>query len=323
LYKREPVKQTGSFFNKKKTEYGKPIKQNFKDKKEKSIMKLVNGTVAMKEMAHEILAETIINNTTDMNGVRFACINIELIRICDEYQRPTNKAHVQELVPEFSMIYAGCLTVSYRDGWFYVIDGQHRYKAALAKGIKSLNCIIVTGLTLKQEAKMFRDLNVTSKTPTIYEIFYSNICNGDESDPDVKVDMQIKRICDDYNIEVKKFSRCSEGKKLRCLATARKIVGSTTYNGTDCFKWIIDLLNLSDWADDSSAYKDEIIATLRNFWVDNRNIDGIEKKVIKALNSTTPEKFIKKARGGKYVDYGKNVALGLYLRDLIQGKSEV
>ena len=280
-------------------------------------MKLTNNkTTENNVLSHEILAQTIINNTTEIEGMRLASIPVSLLRICDKYQRPVDNAHVNELATPFDRIYANCLITSYRDGYFWILDGQHRYKAALLSGIKSLACIIYTGLTSHKEAKIFKDLNVKQKKPDPYKIFKANVWNGDISDPEVAVDVVIKRICDKYNIEVKKVSRGTTGKALRCLSRARQIVGSTTYDGESCFEWIIDLLNVTDWADVSNVYIREIILMLKNFWLDNRGNAELEKILIATLNKTTPTTMITKAKHD-YPNYGIEPAMSLCLRDML------
>lgn len=280
-------------------------------------MKLTSiKTTENNALSNEILAQTIMNNTTEIDGMRLASIPVGLLRICDKYQRPVDNAHVNELATPFDRIYANCLITSYRDGYFWILDGQHRYKAAILSGIKSLACIVYTGLTSHKEAKIFKDLNVKQKKPDPYKIFKANVWNGDTSDPEVSIDVAIKRICDKYNIEVKKVSKGTTGKALRCLSRARQIVGSATYDGESCFEWIIDLLNVTDWADVSNTYIREIILMLKNFWLDNRNNAELEKKLIEVINKTTPTLMITKAKHD-YPKYGIEPAMSLCLRDML------
>lgn len=284
-------------------------------------MKLANNTIAMETLSHEVLADTIIRNTNEIDGVRLASIPTYLCRIDENYQRPIDNAHVNELANPFNRIYANCLTVSYRDGYFYIIDGQHRFAAAKMNGIKALTCIVLTGLTSKQEAKIFKDLNMKHNSPNPYQLFTTNVWNGDPSDKEVAVDMHIKRICDKHNIEVRKFSRCSTGKVLRCLSRARWIVESTSYNGIECFEWIMDLINSTNWADVSDAYTKEIITMLKNFWIDNRGDAKLEQKLIEVINNTTPKLMIAEAKH-VYSDYSTAVGLGLCLKDAIMGTNK-
>lgn len=275
----------------------------------------VNTMNTMETMANEVLAQTIMRNTTDIDGIRLGSIPVSLLRIDHKYQRPADSSHVNDITKKFNRKYLNCLTVSFRDNYFWIIDGQHRYSAAVNKGIECLTCIILTGLTSQEEAKMFKDLNVNHKALDPYKIFRANVWNGDVTDTDVAIDLEIKRICDKYNIEVKKFSRGSSGKTLRCLSRVRNIISSSSY-GSACFEWIIDLLNMTDWADVSNTYIREVVLMLKEYWIDNKE-NRNEKKLIEVLNSTTPTMMINKARHD-YPNYCIENAMGLCLRDMMQ-----
>lgn len=273
-----------------------------------------NNTVATND---SILAETILRNTTELDGLRLGSIPVQLLKIDHRYQRPVNSAHVNKISKEFNKKYLNCIIVSYRDGYFYILDGQHRYSAALIKGIKTLTCIILVDLSSQDEARIFKDLNTNHKALDPYKIFKANVWNGDASDPEVAIDLEIKRICDKHNIEIKKYRKGSKGKTLRCLSRVRWVVGSTSYDGVACFEWIIDLLNVTNWADVSNTYIREVILMLKDFWVDNRGNKELEKKLIEVINSTTPSEMINKARHD-YPKYGIEPAMTLCLRDMMQ-----
>ena len=97
---------------------------------------------------------------------------------------------------------------------------------------------------------------------------------------------------------------------------ARDIISSRSYDGLACFEWIIDLLNATDWADVSNTYIREVILMLRDFWIDNKGDAELEKKLIKAINTTTPTLMIARAKHN-YPNYGIEVAMGLCLRDML------
>ena len=209
------------------------------------------------------------------------------------------------------------LLVSFRDNKFYIIDGQHRYSVAKAKGIASLPCIILTDLTRNDEALKFagQQDNVNKLTP--YDTFKANIACGDESIADVRVDIVIKRICDKHNIIVKKYgNNMGDQKVLRCLTTARGIIQSSTYDGSACLEWIIDLINVTNWADISDSYRELIVRTLKTFWIDNNGNRELEQKLISVMNSTTPEMMINKSKHD-YPNCDRGSALNLCLRDMI------
>ena len=279
-------------------------------------IKTTTNTNTMK-MSHEVLAQTVMNNTTDLDGIRLGSVPVMLMKVDHRYQRPVDSVHVNKISKDFNKRYLNCIIVSYRDGYFWILDGQHRYNAAVIKGITNLTCIILTDLTSQEEAKMFKDLNINHKKPDPYKLFKANVWNGDKSDPEVVIDLEIKRICDKYNIEVKKVGYKTTGKNLRCLSRARTIVGSPSYDGIACFEWIIDLLNMTDWADVSNTYIREVILMLKDFWIDNNGNAELEKKLIKVLNSTTPSEMMNTAKHD-YPKHGIETAMSLCLRDMMQ-----
>ena len=280
-----------------------------------------------------MVAESIMGNSTELDGIRFVSVPLVLFEIDYEYQRPIDNTHVEELRP-FKRHYAGVLIASYRDGRFFIIDGQNRYHAAVLDGkVKTLNCLVYTGLTAKEEAKIFKDLNTKQKKPNPYSIFKSNIFSEDMSDPDVVVDMKILEICSKHDIEVKKFSRGSTGKVLRCLSRARTIIKARSYDGVACFKWIIDFINSTKWANVSTSYTREIILMLKDFWINNHVNAELEEKLRDVINGKpdvpmfeytkrpetgiSPDNMINGA-AYFYRDYGQ-AGMYLYLKDLMNG----
>ena len=74
------------------------------------------------------------------------------------YQRPVEMADVDSLIAKWKNHLITPIVVSFRDGNFYVVDGQHRI-AAMRKmaggGDVTVPCIIYTGLTYEQEAELY------------------------------------------------------------------------------------------------------------------------------------------------------------------------
>ena len=65
---------------------------------------------------------------TDANGLQYSVemidsSHLEVLR--DEYQKPLNKRRVAQIVADFDEKIANEPKVSYRDGRFFVFDGQH------------------------------------------------------------------------------------------------------------------------------------------------------------------------------------------------------
>lgn len=76
-------------------------------------------------------------------------------------QRALIPARVKALVAKWLLEDVGAITVSVRDSKFYVIDGQHRVRAALERGLGDTKvlCHVYRGLTIEEEARKFLALN--------------------------------------------------------------------------------------------------------------------------------------------------------------------
>ena len=86
------------------------------------------------------------------------------------YQRPVDEKEVNRLIREWDDRLLDPLVVSFRDGKFNVVDGQHRV-AAMRKmnGGKEVMvpCIIYSGLTYEQEADLCYKLDKAKKRLTL------------------------------------------------------------------------------------------------------------------------------------------------------------
>ena len=97
------------------------------------------------------------------------------------YQRQHIPARVKALKAKWKDDAVGAITVSVRtDGKAYVIDGQHRVRAAmeLGKGQQKALCHVYTCLTVEEEARKFLELNdVRAVSP--FDRYHAGIAAGD------------------------------------------------------------------------------------------------------------------------------------------------
>jgi len=94
--------------------------------------------------------------------------------IDSQYQRKINEKQVARMVGNWNWISCGVLEVTKRPGntLYFVIDGQHRLRAAsyLTK-VKELPCIVFELDTIKDEAISFLAANTERRMPTISDQF--------------------------------------------------------------------------------------------------------------------------------------------------------
>lgn len=275
-----------------------------------------NVVVSVQGNAKVVLAQTVINNTYTICGKRIASVPVELMELDDTYQRVLGKT-TKKLMAEWDNEKCDFLIVSYRNHKFYIIDGQHRYSVAKAKGIVSLPCIIFTGLTQKDEALKFAQQqdNVNKLTP--YDTFKANIACGDTSIKAIEIDMEIQRICDKYGILIKKDNTpIKDGDKfLRSLSTARRIVCRD--GGSERFELIIQAINKTNWAMHREAYRGRILAAINSYISDSQEpYNTTLDKLVNLMDVRTPEEII--AYGNyNYAEYPAYQQVIIAIKELI------
>ena len=107
---------------------------------------------------------------TDANGrnrvereARLKWVPIALMRVSPLSQRELNQARVDHIAATLDLEQLGTPTVNHRDGWYWVIDGQHRIEALkqIGYGDQQVQCWAYVGLTEQEEAERFLLLNDT------------------------------------------------------------------------------------------------------------------------------------------------------------------
>lgn len=282
---------------------------------------VTNGNVAVvvdNTSSESILARSVMSNTYSICNKRIASVPVMLMKLDKSYQRETNNENIQNLIKNWDNDRCDFLLVSFRDDRFYIVDGQHRYTAAKYKGIEELPCIILTELTREQEARIFSRQNENVKKLTIYDVFKANIANGDVSIPEVKIDMEIDRLCKKYGIKVTRANRYTRNEKiLRSLSETRRIM---RIHGVDCVEWILHTADKTNWKTCPEVTSKQIQEMLKNFYIENKeNISYWQKVVENVMNSYTPNQIIGCARSD-YANYTLGVALNICFKELVNGK---
>lgn len=106
---------------------------------------------------------------------------INILKIDNTYQRPLSRCKVNRMVKNFNEGYIGAITVSCReDGFYYVLDGQHRLETLKYLCIDYVMCQIHHDLSFEEEALMFRNLNSIRSNPTAPQIFKASLIGNDQ-----------------------------------------------------------------------------------------------------------------------------------------------
>lgn len=107
-------------------------------------------------------------------------VALDKLEICMAYQRTICKSHVNKIAKSFNNDAFGHLCVGKRkDGSLWVVDGQHRMKAAQKIGLTHILCDIFESDGQEHEAKVFRDKNATRKLSAVV-LFKTRIIEKEE-----------------------------------------------------------------------------------------------------------------------------------------------
>lgn len=106
---------------------------------------------------------------------------VTALTVDPDVQRALDKTRVDKIAKQYRFDALGVIIVSQRrDQTYHVIDGQHRVAATIAAGFgdRSVSCLIYRGLSLADEAAMFRHLNNTRQVMPV-DKFRVRVIEGD------------------------------------------------------------------------------------------------------------------------------------------------
>lgn len=110
-----------------------------------------------------------------------ANVNKNILTVAPEYQRTASPSLIKSIKDSWDWRAAGVLVVSKRDNQHFVIDGQHRLRAAQSIAeIDKLPCIIFDGLSLSEEAAALAEINSNRKSMSAIDKFRARLLSGDQ-----------------------------------------------------------------------------------------------------------------------------------------------
>ena len=172
----------------------------------------------------------------------------------EQYQRILNMKNVAGIVKNFDPAKLGVLVVSHRaDGTYAVLDGQHRLAALRRLGYDAANCIVLEGMTIRQEADYFRRQNENKQSLRINDTFNASLWAEDAES------LRIKALMDKYGFRHGKSGQpmciCAIGALQRIL---RRFGDRTLELTLACIA--------ATWPHDSTILRGEMLAGLGEFW---------------------------------------------------------
>lgn len=244
-----------------------------------------------------------------MDEFRFEYKKVNSKSILSEpsYQREVDLIRVKKIVSNFNSNLVNPIKVSYRNGKYYVFDGQHTLKAlVLRNGNRDLmvDCKVYYGMTYEDEARMFAEQNGISRP--------------------IKSDQRLKSLYEAKDVDVVDFKETVESIGIRCSFTA--VSGDKRW-GTNCYsllfsiyssrgkKYMTELLKIiaETWEGDPDSFKQEIIKGI-DIFVHTYKDEYDRQTLIKRLSLVSPTVIRREGRAfqeGGYKRFAR-VILNIY-----------
>jgi hypothetical protein len=264
-----------------------------------------------------------ITNSVEVGNKIFCSIPIDQLRIDhDMYQRPLQRSF-QHIMDNWDNDKCDPITVNYRnDGYFYVINGQHRTEAAKRRNIDSIVCDVFVGLTLKEEAELFAGQYDGNTKLSPVDSYKANLIRGE------MVDTLVKGICDKYNVTV---SRDKAPKVLGSLTTIRRIIKpsksddnplAAAQENVKIVDWIFSIFEESKWGEYKDTYNADMIQCLWYIWRNNQDaLLSCKTKLIDYFRNKSPKEI--KALGNlKYPECGHGGGIYRVMMDIVNSNIE-
>lgn len=197
-----------------------------------------------------------------------------------------NRTKVNKIKREYDPAQVRPVLVSFRDGKYYIIDGQHTalaiYELNGEDGTTLINCDVREGLTYQQEAQLFYDFNTNSRLPGAADKIWALVCAGDADA------IEFKNLIERCGYT---FGRKSAN-TISPINTCWKI-----FNGRAGVKRLENILNLihDTWPNDASAVNITIVDGLNLFFKYNE-YEYSPERFVKTFSNVSYKSIISDAK---------------------------
>ena len=223
------------------------------------------------------------------------------------YQRPVEPEDVDRLIAKWDDRLLTPLVVSFRDGKFNVVDGQHRI-AAMRKmadgGNVTVPCLIYTGLSYEQEAELYFKLDQSKGRLRLSHATKALLEYGTDAEV-----LEIKRLVESAGfvwVLDKKSGDAYEILSTRAIINAYRLLGGSA------FSRLLVLLD-GTWHGASISLRASMLSGMALF-LKTYETELDDRTFIKRLSAVDPEEIIRRGK----MDFSTNKAALRFARVILE-----
>lgn len=223
------------------------------------------------------------------------------------YQRPVEEKEVDRLISEWDERLLDPIIVSFRDGRFNVVDGQHRI-AALRKmnhgNDVMVMCKVYSGLTYAQEAELCYKLDKAKKRLSLSQS--TNALAESGADAEVSA---VKKMVESHGFI---WALNQKGGKANEIATTRATMNAYKLLGASAFTRLVKLLR-NTWDGDPRSLTAYVISGLALF-IETYAVDMDDRIFVAQLSKVDPNEIICRGK----LDYSTTKKALRYARVMLE-----
>lgn len=217
--------------------------------------------------------------TNDFKQPKYEMLPISKLKLA-KYQRDPRYKDCTKIVEKFDYDIFGVVLVSFRDGQYWIVDGQHRVKAVHMLGIEYVMCQIIEGLTYEQESDKFYKLNTERKPLSANQKFSALV---EKKDP---VALEIANIIKEHGFSYTHNYTTKSNNCIAAISTCQRIHKAL---GANVFSKELYIIR-NAWLGDGAALSVQMlngIATFLKLYNENYN----EEELISGLKNENPKQI--------------------------------
>lgn len=221
------------------------------------------------------------------------------------YQRDVDQKRVSYIVTNYDPHKFGIIKVSYRDGKYYVYDGQHRIAAfKVLNGDQDgvVKCEVHYGLTYEDEARYFAEQYLGSKNVNI--VYRWRALYEAKEEPVYSIVNSVRAL----GIDVK-FTKAKSGNRIIAF---KQLNDMWLKLGEENTLKILSLLKRI-WGEDENAFDGNIILGMREFFAVYEN-EINEETFIKQMKKLSPSSIVMEGKKDSISRYGLNFAKIIWIK---------
>ena len=247
-------------------------------------------------------------------GKRVVSVPLDLI-IIPKYQRKVRLSRAMAICKEWDMNKCQMITIAYMDdGFFYVVDGQHRCKAAEEKGLFTVPCEISQGLTFAECCRIFADQGKKRKSLDPYDSFYANLL-CDDGTPEAVAAKTLFEVCSKYNIDIICKEDAEKG-NLSSVCSPMQIARKK--DGYERLDFVFGILADSYFYLTKSGMASDVVLGLEQVYSNFPNDTDLARQVLTNALQSMNYVSLQKASISAFDGYEKRAAIKAYMCKIVE-----